>query len=155
MKYKTEQSGFTLIEVVVAMAILAIGILALYTMQSTGVIGNGTASRLTGKATWAADQIETMVGIDYDDNMFNDNDGDGTDQDIDYNGVDDDTGNFGLYDTGVNADGTSTTVDGKYTISWNVAIDHPMDRTKTICVIVTNNFDNKSVSYKYIKANPI
>ncbi len=151
----TSEQGFTLIETIVGLGILAIGIMALYTMQSTSVVGNGSAYRLTSKANWAADQIESLVGIDYDDNIFNDTDGDGTDQDSNGDGVDDDAGDFGLYDTGPAADGTSVTNDGFYSISWNVAIDHPMKNTKTVCVIITSNADNKSVAYKYIKADPI
>lgn len=62
--------GFTLLEVIIAMAILAIGILGLTKMQMSSIKGNDTAMAFTRGATWAAGNIETLMGIDYDDPGF-------------------------------------------------------------------------------------
>lgn len=57
------QKGFTLIEALVAIVIFTIGIIALYTMQSTSVRGNANAIALTRAANSAADQVEKLIGI--------------------------------------------------------------------------------------------
>ena len=59
--------GFTLIEVLVAMVILSIGIIALTSMQTAGIKGNSTANILTTGGTWAADSVERIFAMDYDD----------------------------------------------------------------------------------------
>jgi type IV pilus modification protein PilV len=112
MKHLTNQNGFTLIESVVAIAILTIGILTLYTMQVSAINGNATASRLTIASTWASDRVERLMALDYDDTAL-------TDQQT--------TGNPGYDSAGLNektvatADGNDTSPDGQYTIFWNVA----------------------------------
>lgn len=59
--------GFTLIEVLVAMVILSIGIIALTSMQTAGIKGNATANILTTGGTWAADSVERIFAMEYDD----------------------------------------------------------------------------------------
>lgn len=67
---KTDACGFTLLEVIIAMAILAIGILGLTKMQMSSIKGNDTAMEFTRGSTWAADNIETLMGVDYADPGF-------------------------------------------------------------------------------------
>lgn len=114
----SDENGFTLIEALVAVVVFSIGLAAFFTMQTTVIKGNSTASGLTTASTWAADRVERLLAMDYDDIL--DTDGDGTNQDADYNGVDDAGNDFGLNDTAP-ADGTDTSPDGLYTIFWNVA----------------------------------
>ncbi len=152
---KKTDTGFTLLEVVIAMAILSIGILALYAMQVTGIRGNSIASRITTETTWAADHIEKMVTMGYKDSGMDDTDADGTDQDADWDGVDDSGGDFGLADIGAAADGSTTTADGRYNVYWNVAINHPIPNTKTVRIIVESTADNKQVQLQYLKADPL
>ncbi len=147
--------GFTLLEVIIAMGILGIGIIAMYSMQVSGVQGNATASRITTTTTWAADQIEKMVTMEYKDPGMDDTDADGTNQDADWDGVDDSGGDFGLGDIGAAADGSQTTPDGKYTVYWNVAIDHPVTNTKTVRIIVESTVNQKQVQLQYMKADPL
>lgn len=129
--------GFTLIEVIVALVVLTIGILAVNAMQTVSVRGNASANRLTTAATWATDRAEVLFNLEYDDALLLDGDGDGTDEDANNDGIDDNGGNFGLDDTLATADGSYVSPDGEYTIYWNVAKDVPMDHLKTIRVIVT------------------
>ena len=154
-----QETGFTLIEVLIAMVILIIGILTLYTMQTTAVRGNVHANKITEAATWDADQVERMLGLDYNSAaLLKDTDKDGTGQDLNHDGVDDNGGNFGLDDTGSAADGTASSQDGgRYTISWNIARDVPMPNLKTIRVIVQDNQKILSapVVFTYIKADVI
>lgn len=62
--------GFTLIEAMVAMAILSVGILTLYTMQITGIKGNSKANVITVSSNAVRDQIETLLGRDFTDSDF-------------------------------------------------------------------------------------
>ena len=75
MKSITSQSGFTLIEAMVAVLILAIGILTLYTMQVTSIKGNAKANALSYAANAANDVYERLQNIDYDDTVFDDGSG--------------------------------------------------------------------------------
>ena len=152
-------SGFTLIEVMVAMVVLIVGILTLYTMQVSAVRGNMHANKLTEASTWNADRLEKMVSLNYNTSPFlNDVDFDGTGQDADKNGIDDDGGNFGLDDmTSATADGVTTSPDGRYTLFWNIAVDVPMPNLKTVRVLVQDNTNVLSapVVFTYIKADII
>lgn len=67
MKKIINQNGFTLIEVLVAMAVLTIGILSLYTMQVSAINGNATANRLTIATTAASDCYERLLNVPFDD----------------------------------------------------------------------------------------
>ena len=56
----THDRGFTLIEVLIAMAVFAIGILAIYAMQINSVNGNTGARKRTEALSWAANQMEIL-----------------------------------------------------------------------------------------------
>lgn len=147
-----DKRGFTLIEVVIALAILAIGILAMFSMQTMGIKGNTTANHISTGSTWAADRLELLMALPYDDDDLNDTDLDGTDQDVvDKNGLDDNGGNFGLEDaTPATADHSATSPDNIYTIYWNVAVDVPFTNTKTVHVIV-QQLNRADIEFEYIK----
>ena len=156
---QTAEGGFTLIEVMVAMVVLIVGILTLYTMQTAAVRGNMHASRITEASTWNGGQIEKMLGLRYRTApQLKDVDNDGTGQDSNKDGIDDNGGNFGLDDmTAGSADGSVTTPDGRFTMFWNVAVDVPMPNLKTIRVLVRDNLNVLSapVAFTYIKADII
>lgn len=166
MKVLQNENGFTLIEVLIAGVILAIGIFTLQAMQVTAIKGNSHANRITTSSTWGTDQIEQIYALPYRDtsltcaaDLMCDTDGDGTNQDPDLDGIDTeglDT-SFGLNDTGAAADATINTADGIHTIYINVAEDHPIPNNKTIRVIVDSlQFgQNRRVVYNYIKADII
>lgn len=125
---KAHDNGFTLIEVIVALAILTVGILSVNAMQIVSVRGNNTANRLTTAATWATDRAEVLFNQEYDAPDLLDDGGGAAD------------GLGGLNDaTAATADGNDVSPDGEYTIFWNVAEDEPMPNLKTINVIVIRN----------------
>lgn len=72
MRSITQQDGFTLIEAMIAIAILIIGILPLFAMQISSIHGNATANNLTAASTRALDQIEQMLAWDSSDARLND-----------------------------------------------------------------------------------
>ena len=59
------ERGFTLIEVMVALVIFAVGLLAVATMQISSIGGNSTASQITDASTLAANQVEILMGLPY------------------------------------------------------------------------------------------
>lgn len=157
--------GFTLVEVMVALVVFAIGILSLNLMQSKAIDGNSSANRLTIASTWASDRVERIFALDYADPLLVDTDGDGTNEDGDGDGVDDDDNgdnvvdaneNFGLHhDTAATADQSDSSPDGgEYTVFWNIAVDKPMPNIKTIHIIVQRNDLGltKSITFEYMKS---
>ncbi len=56
-------AGFTLIEVMIAIFVLSIGILALQQMQVAAIEGNRTAEMLTAGSTRGADRAEQLLNI--------------------------------------------------------------------------------------------
>jgi type II secretion system protein I len=62
--------GFTLIEVMIAMAIFAIGILAVFSMQITAINQNAAARMQTEATAIAAQQLELLMALPYDNQLL-------------------------------------------------------------------------------------
>jgi prepilin-type N-terminal cleavage/methylation domain-containing protein len=58
--------GFTLVEVMIGMAIFIIGYLAVASMQMVAIKGDTSARKITEAATLAADRLETLIVLPYD-----------------------------------------------------------------------------------------
>ena len=67
IRQKRGSRGFTLIEVMIAMAIFSIGILAVGAMQINSTNTNTRARIHTEESTWVVDQIERLTALGYDD----------------------------------------------------------------------------------------
>lgn len=65
-----DEKGFTLIEVLVAMAVFAVGILAAISMQSSATLTGNLARNSTEAATQAADLLERLNTLPYDDPTY-------------------------------------------------------------------------------------
>lgn len=131
--------GFTLIEALVAMFILVVGILAMYTLHVTAINGNATANQITAASEWGSSRIEQIFGMEYTDVALQDRTGDAL---------------AGLDKTDATADHTATSPDKFYTLYWNVADDEPLPHLKTIRLIVkrSDRGQAKSVVMNYIKS---
>ncbi len=185
---KTQEKGFTLVEVLIAMVIFTIGILALQMMQVKSIDENSNAGGISAKSMMAASFIEDIMRLDYSDPLLTDSDGDGTNQDSNGDGIDDqDDGNinttnpneeFGLRQwqccpggvdpRGNPVAGCINVADqcafyDDYDVYWNIAVDHPVENTKTINIIVINSKDKAAqtarpvhrAEYSYIKDDVI
>ncbi len=66
-KYRHEDDGYTIIEVLVAIAIFAIGMLAIASMQIGATQGTTTARSNTELTALAEDQMERLTRLPFDD----------------------------------------------------------------------------------------
>lgn len=66
MKNFLKSNGFTLIEVLVALVILAISLLALAGLMTTTTKNNSTGGRITEAATLAQDKLEELRALPWD-----------------------------------------------------------------------------------------
>ena len=163
------QKGFTLLEVLIGLVIFAVGILGVYAMQVSSIKGNSKGRQISEATNDGADMIERMLSWNYDHPALIDDDdgkdetdadtdinsGDGTGQDADHNGTDDDGGNFGLDDL-TNPDGAADrNGDGVNDIFWNIAVDYPIPSTKTIKFIIVPRGSSKNIELVYVKADVI
>jgi prepilin-type N-terminal cleavage/methylation domain-containing protein len=148
----SSQEGYTLVEILIAIAILAFGLMAVATMQITAIKTNAIASGISQGLTLGQTKVEELMNLSYNHLELLDTDGDGTGQDLDDDGVDDDGDNFGLDDT-TGADGSAA--NGRYTTYWNIAVDEPVISSKTIRVIVTwtEKGRNKRINLDFVKTN--
>ena len=102
-----KENGYTLIEVLIALTIFAVGLLAVAGMQTAAVRMNSTADKLTNLSTWGMDKIEELSALPYSDPLL---------------------------DSAVNPYQEQL---GDYTISWTVVKNNPIKDTKHITVTVT------------------
>ncbi|SLM32185.1 putative PilV [Desulfamplus magnetovallimortis] len=122
--------GFTILEVMIALAILTFGILAVANMQLMSTGENRNSRLITESATFGAEKIEQLLGLSYRDSLLDD----GTDV------------------TEVFHDHSSSE---EYTINWKVsdAVNNTdpnlvtLKNTKQIDVLVT--WDNKGKTSKF------
>jgi prepilin-type N-terminal cleavage/methylation domain-containing protein len=123
--------GFTLIEVLIAMAIFSIGILAVGTMQVSSTNSNAAARIQTEEYTWVVDQIERLTGLDYDDPDLDETDPPPPAAPLSPHSV----------------------VRGPYTVSWRVWDDQPVDGAKKIAVTADGSHRRaRPLTIEYIKA---
>lgn len=144
-KRREGQRGFSIIEVMIAISILSVGILALASMQVSAMRGNSFAGGVTEGSTWAADQIEKLMNLPWNDPSLQDADLDGA------NGLDD----IGFDNNpATQADADFRENKGRFSIHWNVANNVVTTNTRTVNVIVTwtDHGGQRSVSMQRVVA---
>jgi Tfp pilus assembly protein PilV len=115
-------------EVLMAMAIFSIGILAVGSMQINSANSNTGARIHTEEYTWVVDQIERLTALDYDDDDLDPND---PADPNDFHSVD----------------------QPPYTISWTVEDDSPVAGAKRIAVTATGAHPRaQPITIDFIKA---
>jgi len=131
---RDHETGFTLIEGLIAIAIFSIGIIATTRMQDQSIRGNFISKRINTATFFATGEIERRAGIQYANATDTDNDG-----------------AAGLFDTDGDADDSIVYVQNGHTfnIFVNVAEDDPINDVKTINIIVTQN-NNRIAEFPYI-----
>jgi len=133
-----KEKGFTLIELMIAITVLGVGILALIQMQVAAINGNSSANYMTTATTLAQDQIEQLNNLSFFDTAL----------------ADTNTGNNGALTNPPNAASFDQTdpnnlnpVDAiderggttglrRYRRFWNIADNTPIQGVKTVVVFV-------------------
>ena len=139
--------GFSLLEVLLGISVFMIGMLGVTALNISSLKSNTFSGNLSEASLLAATKIEELMAQDFDDpasQLYDvDDDGNGvTPRDPDDDGIDNFGNNFGLDDTGADADYEDSGVGkvGMFTVYWNVAENEPISvspqRTKRINVIV-------------------
>ena len=111
-----KQDGYTLIEVLIAITIFAVGLLAIAGMQTSAIRMNSTAGKLTSLSTWGMDKIEELSALPY------------------FHPLLDSAGN------------PHQELSGDYTIFWTVIDNNPVTNIKNITVTVTSQGKRADIS---------
>ena len=128
-KMLDNQSGFTLLEVLIAISILTVGLLGVAQMQIMGIRGNYFSGNTTTVLTLAEEKMEDLLGRSYSDTDLTSGNHPDPDNPID------ETGQAG----------------GIYSRMWTVIDNTPIADTKTVTVNVSwDNFSHQ-VSLSCIK----
>lgn len=137
-----QEKGFTLLEVMIALFILAFGLLAIATMQAAAIKANSQAMGLTEAANLAQDRTEKLMSLAYTHDALKDTDSDG---------------GGGLDHTGAGADHTIAWAAPNgviYTVYWNIAANDPIQNVKTIRMIVqwTERGLRRTATFDFMKS---
>ena len=125
---KNNENGFTIIEVLIAIVIFSIGVLAVSHMQVNALVANKTAFEQTEASMWASNKIETFINTPYNDPLMAD----------------------GL--TGSESYGKND----KYNVSWEIE-EQPSSLIKKIKIVVSWNSGiiQKDFEFDYVKSGSI
>jgi type IV pilus assembly protein PilV len=106
---RNHEGGFTLIEVLFAVAVLSFGLLAVSSLQGSAIRGNLMALDRTEAVAWAQTQMESLMALPY-----------------------------------ANVVSGGPTVQGNYTITWNITNNNPIANCKLVTVTV--NYSEKGIA---------
>jgi prepilin-type N-terminal cleavage/methylation domain-containing protein len=138
----TQSRGYTIVEVMIALAVFSVGFLAYSGLQLSSSKGNLKSRWLTQAATYATDRIEMLLDLPFTDDDL----AAGTHSPPDESdGIDNDN------DGRVDEAGESGPLD----ISWTVTDDAPIMNVKTIDITITwtDPFRQNAISVEYYKAD--
>ncbi len=113
IKTLKKQDGFTLIEVLIALTIFAVGLLAIAAMQTSAIRMNSTGNRLTEFSTVGIDKFEDLMSLP-----------------------------FANAQLAVGGPYTDPAPPPGYTVSWTVVQDAFSANTRRIMLTVTRNGKN-------------
>ena len=123
------QSGFTLVEVLIAVSILTVGLLGVAQMQIMGIRGNYFSGNTTAALTLAEEKMEDLLGKSYSDTDLT-------------------SGNHPDPDNPIDETGQAGDI---YSRMWTVTDDTPIIGTKTVTVSVSWDNLSHQVSLSCIK----
>jgi type IV pilus assembly protein PilV len=135
----SNQNGFSLIEVLIALVIFSLGMLAVVSLQISSMNANASSRRQTDATALVAERMERLLALPYDHADLVDTDADGA-AGLGHIGEDD-------------ADADFQVTSGIYDIFWNIAEDDLINNTKTIRVIAVynNRGEQRQVALQQVK----
>ena len=138
--------GFTIMEVMIALAIFAVGFLAVGSMQITAINTNANTRNSTTVITIAKDRAEELMALPFDDaNLVG-----SVTPGIDYTPAAD----ADLIDNDEDGQIDEAGETGHITISWTVIDDQPLPGTKSVRVTAIRTArSQRRASFDFIKAN--
>lgn len=120
---KHNDAGFTLIEVMIALLVFSVGVLAMAQLQIASIQGNTKASMISEAAAFGSDIVEQMRYWDYNDSRLNSSN---------------DSEEYTLSSDGVTytADGHVVDSSGLFDGYWDVTTNSPVANSSTINITV-------------------
>jgi len=138
---KSRDEGFTLIEVLIALVILTVGLLAVGTMQISAIRGNFMGGNTSTALSFASEKMEELLNTAY--NHADLSDGE-SGNNTNLSSIDSVDHQVELSEEGVVGTG------GFYRMIWNIA-DQSAPTTKNVMVIVTWENNRHRVSIASVK----
>ena len=118
-----DNTGFSLIEVILAISIFAIGILAIASMQITSIQGNASARYQSDRVTIAQDKLEELMALSYSHSDLSESGNPHTD---------------------------SSPPEG-FSVTWNIDDDNPSPGGKLVTVSVSSHGGSKTTTLVSVK----
>lgn len=138
-KLEYDKSGFTLIELIIAVCIIGLGILAFMHSEISALSGASASNTLNKAVAIAQSQMDKLLATGYNDPDLSGN----------YTGKFHDTENNSIYDQTIN--------NVSYNLSWIIKDNSPIQNCKEITTNVSWVYkgENFSISLTNYKANAI
>ena len=138
---KSRDEGFTLIEVLIALVILTVGLLAVGTMQISAIRGNFMGGNTSTALSLASEKMEELLNTAYNHEDLSDRE---SGNNTNLSSIDSVDHQVELSEEGVVGTG------GFYRMIWNIA-DQSAPTTKNVMVIVTWENNRHRVSIASVK----
>lgn len=147
--------GFSVIEVLMGATVFTLGMLGIAAMHIRSINENSFAANMTEATTLATNQMEVLMGYDYDtsakpDDDLGDKDGDAA------SGLDDaDCGPTGTCTNKADHMASGLGKNNIFSLYWNIAQDVPITNCKTIKIIAKWSVkeNQRSINIQGIKRN--
>jgi type IV pilus modification protein PilV len=139
-------AGFTLLEVLVSLFILAVGIIGVATMQISAIRGNSRGWQISEATQVAEGLMEVLLTRDYNNACLRDANGDGL------AGLDNGWSSRDFPSASGPCSTVPSAVPSGYRLFWNIAENEPTARNKTIRVFVEGP-NIRTFSLQMIKAD--